>query len=327
MVNHTARYTISLFSLGQGKALSAAFCLVIILAAFPGPIPAVLTDEGRIERGWLGVEISDITPQIQQDLDLKNRAGAFVRHVVKGGPAEKAGLLQGDVITQVNSYSVYDTLGLANKINEIAPGKTVALRFIRNGSTYKTQAILGKRPSRSASGKASRAETDYQENEKFLELLGKKPSGKEPPAVDESEFADRRAVHEALERELFENSELGNKGTSRENKPTSHLNGDKHLSPSKTTSANNNSSTSKDTTGRVVRVSAQNITIRLDKQNCSPQPGDKVRLFYVTSSGMEMKVGVWQVTKTGTREIQAKVFNSITKPRVDMKAIITCEDP
>jgi hypothetical protein len=89
------------------------------------------------------------------------------------------------------------------------------MRFIRNGSTYKTQAILGERPSRSASGKASRAETDYQENEKSLELLGKKPSGGTgPPAVDESELTDRSAVLEALERELFNNSELGNKDAS-----------------------------------------------------------------------------------------------------------------
>jgi len=102
-MNRMGKCKFELTFLRKEKALSAVFCLVFILTAFPGPISAVLTDDGRIERGWLGVEILDITPQIQQELHLKTRAGALVRHIVKGGPAENAGLLQGDVITQVKS--------------------------------------------------------------------------------------------------------------------------------------------------------------------------------------------------------------------------------
>ncbi len=87
---------------------------------------------GRVVRGWLGVSIQNLTPELSKSLGIKQETGALVADVVKGSPAEKAGLKRSDVITQFDGKPVEDSTGLRNMVSATAPGKTVELKLIRD---------------------------------------------------------------------------------------------------------------------------------------------------------------------------------------------------
>jgi serine protease Do len=94
-----------------------------------------LKEHGHVTRGWLGVQIQNLTPEIADSLGLKSDNGALVARLESGSPADKAGIKDGDVITTVNGAEVKDSRGLARKIAGLAPGTDVKLGVIRNGST------------------------------------------------------------------------------------------------------------------------------------------------------------------------------------------------
>jgi serine protease Do len=94
-----------------------------------------LKEHGHVTRGWLGVQIQNVTPEIADSLGLKAGNGALVAKLESGSPAEKAGIKEGDVITSVNSTEVKDSRGLARQIAGLSPGANVKLGLVRNGST------------------------------------------------------------------------------------------------------------------------------------------------------------------------------------------------
>ena len=85
-------------------------------------VVAQLKDKGSVTRGWIGVQIQPVTPEIADSLGLKKPAGALVAEPQKDGPAAKAGIQAGDVITAVNGKPVTDARDLARKIGGMAPG-------------------------------------------------------------------------------------------------------------------------------------------------------------------------------------------------------------
>ncbi len=97
---------------------------------------------GKVVRGWLGVSIQDLTPDIAKSLGVKREAGALVADVVKGSPAEKAGLKRGDVIISFGGKAVEDSTGLRNMVSATAPGKSVDFRIIREGKEQTVTATL-----------------------------------------------------------------------------------------------------------------------------------------------------------------------------------------
>ncbi len=97
---------------------------------------------GKVVRGWLGVSIQNLTPELSKSLGIKQETGALVADVVKGSPAEKAGLKRGDVIIQFDGKTVEDSTGLRNMVSGAAPGKTVELKFIRNNKEQSATATL-----------------------------------------------------------------------------------------------------------------------------------------------------------------------------------------
>jgi serine protease Do len=102
-----------------------------------------LKEHGHVTRGWLGVQIQSITPEIADSLGLKTDTGALVASPQSGSPAEKAGLQSGDLITELNGSTVKDARDLAQKIANIEPSKDVKLTILRGGKSQMVSLKLG----------------------------------------------------------------------------------------------------------------------------------------------------------------------------------------
>jgi serine protease Do len=92
-----------------------------------------LETKGRVTRGWLGVSIQKVTPELAQSLGLEAVHGALVADVTRGSPAAHAGIEPGDVIVAYNGKSIEDSSALPTLVASTAVGKTVAVDIIRNG--------------------------------------------------------------------------------------------------------------------------------------------------------------------------------------------------
>src|SRR5438874_980382 len=107
---------------------------------------AQLKDKGSVSRGWIGVQIQPVTQDIADSMGLKRAEGALVADPQKDGPAAKAGVEAGDVITAVNGQSVKDARELARIIGGIAPGSTAKLDVLHKGKSKVVGLTLGQLP-------------------------------------------------------------------------------------------------------------------------------------------------------------------------------------
>jgi serine protease Do len=120
--------------------------------AFSIPAPTVksvvaqLKDKGSVSRGWIGVQIQPVTPDIADSLGLKKAEGALVAEPQANGPAAKAGIESGDVITAVNGETVKDARELARTIGGLAPGNAVKLNVLHKGQDKVINLTLGQLP-------------------------------------------------------------------------------------------------------------------------------------------------------------------------------------
>lgn len=95
-----------------------------------------LIQKGKVTRGWLGVTIQEITPELSQKFGLKTAKGALVGDVAKGSPAEKAGLRRGDIILEFNGKKVSDVGNLRNMVAQSKVGVQLQLTIMRSGKEY-----------------------------------------------------------------------------------------------------------------------------------------------------------------------------------------------
>ena len=103
-----------------------------------------LKDKGRVVRGYLGTTVQKITPEIADSLGLKQQQrGALVADVMKGSPAERAGIKTGDVIVEFNQKEVKDSADLPALVARIAPGTTVPLKVVREGKEMSLPIAVG----------------------------------------------------------------------------------------------------------------------------------------------------------------------------------------
>ena len=105
-----------------------------------------LKDTGVVARGWLGVEIQPVTPDLADNLGVKNASGALVAKETANSPAATAGVKIGDVITAVNGDAVSDPKDLARRIAALGPKKTADLAIWRNGAPQTIAVTLGAMP-------------------------------------------------------------------------------------------------------------------------------------------------------------------------------------
>jgi len=110
------------------------------------PIVEELKAKGHIERGWLGVNIQSMTPEIATSLGLSKPEGSLVLNVTPNSPAAKAGLKQGDVIRSVDSKPVKEFRDLARLIAGAGPDKSVTLTVWRDGRDISTVVSLARTP-------------------------------------------------------------------------------------------------------------------------------------------------------------------------------------
>jgi serine protease Do len=133
----TAIYSPSGGSVGIGFAIPADTVNMVV---------AQLKDKGFVTRGWIGVNIQPVTADIANSLGLKKAEGALVADRQKDGPAAKAGIKAGDVITTINGEDVKNSRDLAQKIAAITPGQSVTLGIWRNNETKTLTVTLGELP-------------------------------------------------------------------------------------------------------------------------------------------------------------------------------------
>ena len=114
----------------SGGSVGIAFS---IPASTVKSVIAQLQDKGSVSRGWIGVQIQPVTADIADSLGLKKAEGALVAEPQANGPAAKAGIQSGDVITAVNGEPVKDARELARTIGALAPGAAVKLNVLQQG--------------------------------------------------------------------------------------------------------------------------------------------------------------------------------------------------
>src|ERR1700727_2691996 len=119
-----------------------------------------LKDNGSVTRGWIGVQIQNVTADLADDLGLKKRTGRVAAAAQKDPPAAAAGVKSGDVITAVDGETVADPHDLARRIAALGPKKTVKLTLIRNGSPMTIDVILGTMPADKTAAAESRNSDD-----------------------------------------------------------------------------------------------------------------------------------------------------------------------
>jgi serine protease Do len=108
-----------------------------------------LIERGRVIRGWLGVSIQSITPELAQQFHLERDFGTLVADVVEGSPAEKAGLMRGDVIIEFGGKEVNEPYHLRNIVASTPPGEEVDVKVIRNGEIIDRSVVIGELPTES----------------------------------------------------------------------------------------------------------------------------------------------------------------------------------
>lgn len=107
-----------------------------------------LRDSGRVSRGYLGVSLRDIDPDLRQSLDLGSASGAMVQDLTAGAPGERAGLQRYDLIVGVDGEAIAGTNQLIRSIAARAPGSPAALRILRDGREHRILVKLAERPVR-----------------------------------------------------------------------------------------------------------------------------------------------------------------------------------
>ncbi len=104
-----------------------------------------LKKHGHVTRGWLGVSIQDLTPELAEYYRVKDGKGALVGEVFKGDPADKAGINPKDIIVEVNGKKINDSRDLSRLIADVAVGKKIKIKIIRNGKGKNLYAVITKR--------------------------------------------------------------------------------------------------------------------------------------------------------------------------------------
>ncbi len=105
-----------------------------------------LKNSGKVVRGWLGVLVQQITPEIAESMKFKEPTGALVADVTPGGPADKAGIKRGDVIVEFNGNTIKDMAELPKLVAITPPGTQSKLKFISNGNEKTAEIKLGELP-------------------------------------------------------------------------------------------------------------------------------------------------------------------------------------
>jgi serine protease DegQ len=134
---NTAIFSRSGGSMGIGFAIPVSTAKMVLDQIVKG---------GSVTRGWIGVEVQEITTPLAESFKLGSTRGALIAGVLRGGPADKGGIKPGDVLLEVQGRPVADPAGMLNLIAALAPGQSAKLRLKRHGQDVDATITVGRRP-------------------------------------------------------------------------------------------------------------------------------------------------------------------------------------
>jgi Do/DeqQ family serine protease len=105
-----------------------------------------IVKSGSVTRGWIGVEVQEITPAVAESFGLPSTRGALIAGVLRGGPADKAGVKPGDVLVEVEGRPVADPTSMLNLIAALPPGGSARMKMKRQGQDVNADITIGRRP-------------------------------------------------------------------------------------------------------------------------------------------------------------------------------------
>jgi serine protease Do len=160
---------------GSGGSQGLGFAVPINMARYA---MERLISDGKVARGYLGLLLQqEMTPGLAKQLNLPNMNGALVTEVVEDSPAGKAGIIQGDFVTEFNGQKVKDMRQFRLMVSQTAPGKKVTLRILRDGKEKTITATLGEMSKEALagsdqeqSGKRGQSKTDALDGVEVADL-------------------------------------------------------------------------------------------------------------------------------------------------------------
>jgi serine protease DegQ len=134
---NTAIFSPSGGSMGIGFAIPVSTAKMVL---------EQIVRSGSVTRGWIGVEAQAISPAVAESFKLGSTRGALIAGVLRGGPADKAGVKPGDVLLEVQGKPVADPTGMLNLIAALAPGQPAKVKLKRHGQDVDATITVGRRP-------------------------------------------------------------------------------------------------------------------------------------------------------------------------------------
>ncbi len=127
----------------SGGSMGIGFAIPVSLAR---SVMEQIIKTGAVTRGWIGVEVQEISPEIAESFGLKSTQGAIIAGVMRGSPADKAGIKPGDVLLAVEGKPVKDAQVMLDLIASLIPGQTAKFKVRREGKELDLAGTIGKRP-------------------------------------------------------------------------------------------------------------------------------------------------------------------------------------
>ena len=127
----------------NGGSLGIGFAIPV--TTIKTVMEAIIAD-GQVIRGWIGVEPQDITPEMADSFNIKRTTGAIVAGVIRGGPADKAGIKPGDILIAIEGKPAANKTEILNLIAQLKPNSKAKFTLLRNASEITISILIGKRP-------------------------------------------------------------------------------------------------------------------------------------------------------------------------------------
>ena len=126
-----------------GASLGIGFAIPVSTAR---QVLEQIVQHGTVTRGWIGAGVQDMTREFAESFNIPNVGGALISEVLRGGPAERAGVRPGDILVAVNGKAIPDSASMLNLIAGLAPGERAALKILRDRKEISVDVVIGRRP-------------------------------------------------------------------------------------------------------------------------------------------------------------------------------------
>ncbi len=142
----------------SGGSMGVGFAIPSNLA---NTVAQSIIKQGKVIRGWLGITIQDLSPDLAKSFGIKQDKGALVTDVMKNSPAEKAGLKRGDLIVELDGKPVENSVKLRNTVAGKAPGSTVRVKVVREGKPMALPVTIGEFPAAKPARKGELKKSEF----------------------------------------------------------------------------------------------------------------------------------------------------------------------